>query len=341
MANFQKIAKPKKIQAAGLDEITRDDINLITTDDDILEILEFQPWFDYELAKEIFIKLGRMYDEAIIDKEIRPLSYFICGDINSGKTTLVTRFRNIMEKRHGYKEDDVRYYEVPVRATLKRVFAGILTLFGEKITGNALRNVHTQDLVDMIIERLERNKVKVLFIDELQDLVVASPDDKKAIFTGFKKILNNCSTRLVLIGTTNARDLLYLDEWIDERLVVIDIPLWEDGEPFRELLAKIYKAYKPFVPDWDLFEVKEGKIAGYNYPVILLLLEISSGRLGKLLQIIRYVIIETIQKGQTNISVDDYQDIFNSNVKYEIKNGAIVKKVKNRDESVENQDKNI
>ena len=320
------------INAKGLDDVSEDDLNLVMIKDNVREILEFRPWFDYPLAKTIIKKLGRVYTEAIIDEEIRPLSYFIYGDINSGKTTLVTRYRNIMKKLKGFQIDDILYFEIPVRATLKQVFAKILAKLGKKITGNALRNTHTQDLVDSIIEELERRKVKILFIDELQDLIVATNEDKRAIFTGFKKILNNCSTRLVLIGTPAAKDLLYLDDWIDERLIVLDIPKWKDGQDFRKLLLAIYKAYVPFVPDWDLIAVKSDNKIEYNYPIVQLLLKLSGGRLGKLLQIIQYSIIEAVEKDQSNILLENYQDIFNQSVKYVIEKGKIVRKTKADDE---------
>jgi len=228
-----------------------------------------------------------------------------------------------MRRRSDVPDNSILYVEIPVRATLKKVFAIILTRLGKPVSSRYLRDFHTQDLVDLIITELENKKLRLLIIDELQDLLVASFEDKKDIFTGFKKILNACSTRLVLVGTNAAKDLLYLDEWIDERLIIQEIPRLQDGSDFRNLLSQIYIAYKEIIPDWDLAQIRPDGTIEFNYSLILLLLELCQGRLGKLVQNIRYSIIEALEHSRNSVIEQDYRDIFNNDVVFTIIDGNL------------------
>lgn len=325
------LKKGRKIQAIGINEIRNEDIALTVFNEDILEILEFKPWFTYRKAEEIIAKLSILYEEAVLDKEIRPLSYFISGEINNGKTALVTRFCNIMEHKKDYKKGDILYYTIPIRVTLKQVFTNILAqLFNKEIADSRLRSMHTQQIINMVIRELNKRRTKLLIIDEIQDLLVASSEDKKEIFKGFKQIMNMCRTRLVLVGTKDAEDLLYFDQNIDERMRVLELQTWRNNTEFGKMLKQIYQAYKPVIPDWDLVITNEYGKNKFNKPIVTILLKFSQGRLGRLLQIIQYAIIEALLNNKTNVIEINYRNIFNNDVRYKIRDKMIVEEIKKR-----------
>lgn len=333
--------KRKKIKAKSLiEDFDDEDISLVTIKDDIKEVINFQPWFNYDFAEKTIKKLAILHNESVVDKELRPLAYFVCGQINSGKTTLVTRFRSLMRK---LGHEDIIYYSIPVRATLKKVFADILhKAFNKEIAGTALKNFHTQDILNRLIIEMEQNQTKVLIIDELQDLLVSSSEDKREIFKGFKHILNNCGTRLILVGTKKAKELMYIEDWIDDRLRLIELPDWglkttKKKREFAQLILQIYIAYQEFVPDWKLVTRGENGKAIFNESEMKLLITLSKGRLGRLIQLIRYGIIEALLDNRKYVKFSDYHAVFNHGIKFEInRNGDIVRILNNQKKMVKN-----
>ncbi|MHA1145790.1 MAG: TniB family NTP-binding protein [Candidatus Helarchaeota archaeon] len=322
------------IKAPSIHDLTSHDHERRKRVEQATEILTYQAWFEYNRARQIcdeidvaFLQALQYHDNPDVNSEVRPLSLFISGEINTGKTTLVIKYMNyckLIAKKEGipFSRWDILYYETPVRVTLKRMFSAILETFGIEIHGSALRNTHTDVLIDRIIKELKSRKVRLLFIDEIQNLIKADLEDKKDIFNGFKKLTNQSQTRIILIGTPEAFELFHAADWVEERFRPLNLPAWEINEEYLDLLYSIYKAYGDFLPDWDLTN-KDGKI---NPTIAKLLHKLSRGRLGKLIQIVRYGAVHALLQNRTNITEEDYKTVFH--LTYEIMNGKIA--VKNR-----------
>jgi len=309
----------KKIKAPQIGEVTSSDRERREQSEYAVQILTYNVWFDYEVARQIFKEFDILYLQACgahnnpeISSEIRPLSVFLAGEINTGKTTLVTRYENVCEalaKEAGrpYTKYDILYYTTPVRVTLKQMFAGILEEnFNIEIRGSALRATHTNTLIARIIKELQEKKVKLLIIDEIQLLIGASQDDKQDIFEGFKKLTNQSQTRLILVGTMDTFELFQGAEWVEERFRALVLPSWEEDEEYLKLLKAIYDAYIDFVPNWDLV-LPNGKVNG---AIGHFLYEFTGGRLGALIQTIRFGIVNALQHGRTCPTEDDYKSVF-------------------------------
>jgi len=294
-----------------------------------LQILNYNVWFEYSRALEIFDEFDVLYFQAChylndpqSNPEIRPLSLFISGEYNTGKTTLVIRYMNICEliareEERPFSESDILYFETPVRVTLKRMFAAILTKFGKPIQGNALRTVHTDLLIDLIIDELKDRKVKLLIIDEIQRLLETKIEDKRDIFSGLKKLVNQTQTRLILVGTPNIYDLFKGAKWVEERFRALKLSPFEEDKEWLELLKTIYNAYKAFLPDWDLVR-DDGKVNG---EIGSFFYALSGGRIGTLIQIIRYGAVSALLHNRTNPTKTDYKAVFN--IEYNVENGQI------------------
>jgi hypothetical protein len=197
------------------------------------------------------------------------------------------------------------------------MFTSILERFDARYSKNIGKGTHTDRIIDLIIKELRRRGVKIMFLDEIQNLLKADMDEKDDIFNGFKKLSNQSQTRLILVGTPSSIDLFRDAQWVDERYRVLVLPKWEFTEEYLDLLTSIYKAYEDFLPGWDL--VIEGKI---NSKIAWYLYKLSEGRLGKLIQIIRYAAVRSLSQNRTYITKEDYEY-------YCIENGRIVESIIN------------
>ncbi|MFX1451898.1 MAG: TniB family NTP-binding protein [Promethearchaeota archaeon] len=325
----------KRIKAPKITDLTKEDRYRRENAKYAVQILNYNIWFNYNIAKEFFKEFDVAYLQAYNyfqnpenNAEVRPLNFFLSGDMNTGKTTLVTKYINYCEliaKEEGreYSKYDIMYFETPVRVTFKQMFSSLLgTKFGLPIKGSALRNIHTNTLIDNIVEELRENKVKLLFIDEIQNLLEADLEDKKAIFNGLKKLTNQSQTRMILVGTPTAIKLFKGSDWVMERYRILKLPRWKENKEYLDLLVAIYQAYGDFFPNWDLVDsnMKINKDVGH------FLYELSEGRLGKLIQIIRYGGVNALLNGRKNITKEDYNSVFRVN--YSVEDGDIKQKSK-------------
>jgi len=270
-----------------------------------------------------YLQACKYYENPAENSDIRPIFLLLIGDINTGKTTLVVKFMNYCEliakqEDEKYSENDVIYIETPVHASFKRMFASLL----ERLNGNnqakLVKDIHTDRLIDLVIKELRRRKVKILFIDEIQILVKASLDDKEDILNGFKKLANQSQTRLILVGTPQATELFKGTRWVDERFRALVLPKWKVNEEYIDLLFSIYQAYVEYLPDWDLVN-KQGMV---NEITARHLHEMSDGRLGKLIQIIRTAAVHALSRNKTNITDEDYDA--SKTIAYSVKDGKII-----------------
>lgn len=309
----------KKIKAPLIDELTDSDRERRKQSEDAVQILTYNKWFEYERARDGIKEFDILYLQAVagynnpeISSEIRPLSIFLAGEINTGKTTLVTRYENVCEalaKEAGrsYTKYDILYYITPVRVTLKQMFAGILReKFGITIQGGALKNIHTNTLIDRLTTELHEKKVKLLIIDEIQLLIRASKEDKRDIFEGLKKLVNQNKTRLILVGTMKAFELFQKADWVEERFRAFILPSWDEGKEYLDLLKSLYEEYVEFVLDWNLL-LPNGKV---NTKLGHFLHVFSGGRLGALIQAIRFGIVSALLHGRTCPTEYDYKQTF-------------------------------
>jgi DNA replication protein DnaC len=319
----------KTIRAPEIDEMTEADMHRRDRIEDAMMILVHNTWFDYERANKIFDELDRAYMQAYKYYEnpnkytdIRPISLFLTGEVNTGKTTLAVKYQHYCEnqaKRKGlvYSKDDIVIVDAPVGITFRGMFEYLLEEFNIEIHLK-MEKIHTNRLITMLIKELRKRKVKLLLIDDIQNMTSTSQKEKDEIFKGFRRIVNQSQTRLVLVGLPNAYKLFEDSNWVDERFRALNLPKWNPySTEYLDLLFTIHNAFRDFLPDWDLVS-KEGTL---NKDLALFLHEISDGRLGKLIQTIKQAAVHAITNQRTNILREDYEHV--QTMHYILKDGRL------------------
>jgi len=243
----------------------------------------------YDAGKQVFKEILEL-----LEQPIRPRmeGMLLTSDTNNGKTTLIERFIS----DHIHKIGNLVRVEVPERATLKEFYADILNKFGYPISSTR----STGDLRRKIVEALDRKKIKILFVDEIHNLLDSRRDHQKDVLNGLKSLNNKAKIPIVLIGTDRAKEILAEDDQVADRYLKIELPLWiyeeekpTKNKPLKDLLAT-FEAYLPLLKASELFS---DNIVSYIHKK-------SQGRIGRIAWIIRRAAKEAIQIKKEQITLE-------------------------------------
>lgn len=221
----------------------------------------------------------------LLEQPIRPRmeGLLIHSPTNNGKTTLIKRF--ILE--YLPKIGELVYVETPERATLKEFYAEILNVMGYPVKVSR----STGDLRRKILLGLQNKKVKILFVDEIHNLLDSRRDHKTDILNGLKSLNNKAQIPIVLVGINTAEDILSLDEQVADRYPPLEIPLWQKDKIYLDLLA----TFEANLPLRKQSEIYSPKISNYIH-------ELSDGKIGRIATIIRKASIKAIRDDTEHIT---------------------------------------
>lgn len=326
-----------RLNAHKIDDILEIDLERRELMNTAVDILTYNAWFNYKRAAEIlnefdlaYLQACKYFENPDNNVDIRPISLFLAGEINTGKTTILVRFMHYCEqmaskKERPFSKDDIYLMETPVDVTCKRMFLYMLEELGTTFTKSFKNRAHPDEIIEKVIKELLKRKVKIVFLDELQNILDADLEirDLKNIFNGFKKLVNRSQTRFILAGTPDAIELFKCSQWVDERYRLLTLPRWDFSKEFLDLLYSIHRAYKGIFPKWDLV-LKDGRV---NKELSLYLHGLSGGRLGKLIQDTKFAAVHALLMNKEEITREDYEYIQTMN--YSVKNGVIVENSQN------------
>lgn len=240
-------------------------------------------FIDYPLAIRI-----RQVISSLLNQPLRPrmLGLLLISHTNNGKTTLIKQIKEeFAQQYHG----NFVYVETPERTTLKEFYSETLNVLG--YPARASRS--TGDLRMQIQIALQERNVKMLFFDEIQNLLDSRRDHKHDVLNGLKSLNNHAQIPIVLVGIETAKEILGLDEQVADRYPVIEMPLWEYNDGFKSLLAT-FEAYLPLkLPSKLSCNAISKKIFA-----------ISEGKLGRVAETIRKSAIKAIQGGTEKITTE-------------------------------------
>jgi Cdc6-like AAA superfamily ATPase len=222
----------------------------------------------YKIVGEIGMELLDLYEQPV---RPRMEGMLIFSPTGNGKSTMILRFIDIHSKK---LEANLLYVETPERSTLKEFYAEILDRMGYPVKG--MRTISTGELRRKILWGFEKKKVKMMFVDEIQNLLDSRRDHKKDVLNGLKSLNNRSMIPIILIGTDTADQVLDLDDQVRDRYPPFEIPLWNNDDEFRDLLA----TFESELPLKKASNLHKDKIADRIH-------ELSGGKIGRVAYIIR------------------------------------------------------
>ncbi|MBD3216129.1 MAG: AAA family ATPase [Candidatus Lokiarchaeota archaeon] len=257
--------------------------SIIDENDEVrIRFIQKGSFVEYEVIKVIWQEILDL-----LEQPVRPRmeGMLLVSPTNNGKTTMIRKF--IVK----YSPDigNLVYVETPERTTLKEFYVEILNTLGYP----AKSTRSTGDLRRKILVGLENQKVKMLFFDEIQNLLDSRRDHKRDILNGLKSLNNRAQIPIVLVGIETAKEILDLDKQVADRYPAIEMPLWEDGtDDYYNLLAT-FEALLPLKKPSNLHSVNIAKR----------LHAVSEGKIGRITTIIRKCGIKAIRGGEERITL--------------------------------------
>lgn len=285
---------------------------LLKSDDERLTYITKECWIDYPLASDI---LQKMEDLIRYEKgKLRVTSILLVGSSNNGKTSLLERFISLhknydlnlcslTEQENFYTEYHatgmpVVYILAPTEVTESRLYSEILSTlnaeYRERDTVAAKKK-----LVEFYFKQLN---VETLIIDEIHNILGGSALKRNSMMDTIKNLSNSLKIPIILSGTKDALRAISTNNQISSRFRPVYLTKWKMDKDFINLLATILSI---------LPLKKQSNILNKNSAEIIL--EISEGYIGEIINLLKAAAIYAIRTGSERITIDEIKNCnFNS-----------------------------
>ena len=278
--------------------------------------------------------LCQRFEDAVLNERDRGKFTFIYGAKNTGKTLLLFYAEDFLRKQYPmcWEEEGyifpVIYLKLDVLInTGTQLMTYILKKLGDPVSYEQNRaykntNLEADYLFERVITRLKKLKTRILFLDESQLIMKARNSNLVDIFEVIKKFTHksnwtgNLRTHFVLCGTNECYTMLEADDWIQERIYLINFQPLEE-EDYTIFVSEIYKdLIKAGISrDWKVITDQKKT----NKEFILYLLNKTQGRVGATVLLIKEAIQKALARGQLYPSQNDF-DACEVNLDIKLKN---------------------
>lgn len=296
---------------------------LLKSDDERLSYITEECWIDYPLATDI---LQKMEDLIQYEKgKIRVTSMLLVGSSNNGKTSLLERFMSLhknydlnlctieeqKEKFYGEYHATgipVVYIIAPTEVTEGRLYSEILTTlnaeYRERDTTSAKKR-----LVEHYFTSLN---VEMLIIDEIHNILGSSPLKRNAMMDTIKNLSNQLKIPIVLSGIKDALRAISTNSQISSRFRPVYLTKWKLNKDFINLLATIL----------TMLPLKK-KSNILNQKAAELILEISEGYIGEIINLLKEAAKYAIRTGSERITIEEIKNCDYNSLKNVHKNASL------------------
>lgn len=255
---------------------------MLKTDLERLDFLEESRWIEYQAAT----KLRAILDGLLrVPDRTRMPNLLVVGQSNSGKTSVVTRFKNTTGTP--YVSDDavsvrpVIYVEIH-KPDERELYSAILREFWAPHNPAAVLS----KLRDQALHLMRKARTRMLIVDEIHTANNGTPRKAMDVMNEIKMLSNTLHIPLVLVGTRTALQLLMLDPQYTSRFEVVALPEWTANADLQRFL-KSFESVLPLKKPSRLFSPE-------LTPVIH---RISGGNTGNIEYLLRECAKEAIRTG--------------------------------------------
>jgi len=279
----------KDVSTEHLDAETKSILEL--PDEKRLEYIWDRKWITYPLAKQILSRLDFLVSYPRNDKT--PCMLLI-GDTNNGKTAIARIFCE-------------RYKAVPNLETQKIMLPVLMvqaphTAEESRLYNSILKSVcapfKTTDRVERKLLQVEQIlkslELKVLIIDEFQEILKAKPDKIKNFLSVLKFLNNELLVSVVCIGVKESITAITNDPHLANRFKTTYMPKWKLDADYRRLLA----SFELMLP------LKRASGLAQNKQLATRIFGMCSGTIGEISEILKQAAEIAIVTGEERITLD-------------------------------------
>lgn len=255
---------------------------MLKSDAERIDFMDYARWIDYRAGSALLNIL-----DGLLRKPERPRmpNLVVVGDSNSGKTTVIHRFKDSSGK--GYISDDATSVRPVIYAEVhkpdeRELYNAILAEYWAP--HNPVAPV--AKLRHQAIHMLRESRTRMLIIDEAHTINNGSPAKRMDTMNELKMLGNVLGIPLVLVGTRTALQLLVLDAQYASRYEVVSLPAWSANAEFQRFL----KSFESVLPLKNPSKL-------YSPELATLIHSISNGNTGNVEYLLRECAKEAIRKG--------------------------------------------
>lgn len=191
-------------------------------------------WIGYPTAKGAIDRLEELLAHPRV---VRMPNLLIIGRTNNGKTQILKRFCELHPATDnigdGAVSVPVLYVQAPTVPDERRLYTDIL----DKLFAKYSYSDHPAKLLSRVKDLLSKVGVRMLIIDELNNLVSGTTARQRQFLTVLKYLSNELQIPLVGAGTEDAVRAIQTDPQLSNRFTPITLPRWPMGADFRRLMA--------------------------------------------------------------------------------------------------------
>lgn len=254
---------------------------LLLSDKERMQRILVERWIGYTIAKDILAHLEELIERP---KSHRMRNLLIVGDTNNGKTMILLKFLRLHRPQDNPDGDAIIYpvmiIQSPSVPDEGRIYNAILQAlhspFNEKDHPDKKRH--------MVITQLRAVGLKVLVFDEMQDMIAGNPKKQRQCLNTIKYLGNELQIPIVGAGIKEVYNFLASDPQLSNRFDPVELPHWEIGDDYMDLLA----SFEMVLPLKKPSNLAEDSLA-------IKLLGMSGGLIGELSTILQKASIEAIK----------------------------------------------
>jgi hypothetical protein len=162
------------------------------------------------------------------------------GPPGSGKSSisLLVRMKYPLDARDvdGVRQPKAVAISISGARTTKAVLNRVLKAMGVPTTARSIG-----DLELVVIDTLVRANIRILIIDELQDLRQLRENEQLRVMETIKNLMNEAKLPVLGLGDGRAEQAFDADPHLKARFSFFSIPAWSEGAEFGEFLTALEK----------------------------------------------------------------------------------------------------
>lgn len=263
--------------------------NALLSDQDRIGLIRQERWIQYARAERILYRLADLVDYPPRD---RMPCLVIYGATGMGKTRIVQKFlrdhRSRFDEKLGKTRLPVVYIQMPPapheRDLYEEILAGLGGIFTHRISVTTLRH-----RIRILARQME---VRLLVIDEIHSILAGTFREQRIILNAIRFLANDLRIPLVCLGTYEANQALMTDQQLADRFEAAELPAWEDGQAFQQLLL----SFESVLPLRQPSDFRDSKVHQR-------ILGLTEGVLVRICRLIETAATEAIRSSQERIDL--------------------------------------
>lgn len=270
-----------------------------STNEERIRSIKEQDFFIHSQADEVLKKLSYLQNYPTCH---RMPNMLLLGDSNNGKTAILLKHLSLNEKFINETTSEiiipVIFVEAPNEPNEKKFFKSILNSMNAPYEAQVGSDV----LHNRAVNRLIKNKVKLIMIDEIHNALCGSMNRQRSFLNLIKNLSNTLRISFVCSGIMEAHNAISTDPQLMNRFHPFKLKKWQGNDDYFRLLA----SFEHTLPLKKKSDLTDNRIASR-------ILILSEGLLGEISDIIRKAAIYSIENGNEKIDLN----VINKIVEYE------------------------